>query len=40
MKEQGCFLHKTGLLSYNNGHSIPGRIKPIQGLAIAGLFYA
>lgn len=29
-------MHRIGLLSSNNGHSIPSRIKPIQDLAMRG----
>lgn len=39
-QKDSCILHKIGLLSSNNGHSIPSRIKPIQGLASAGFFVA
>lgn len=33
-----CILSETGLLSSNNGHFIPSRIKPIQRPRNAGFF--
>lgn len=33
-------MSEIGLLSSNNGHSIPSRIKSIQDLAMRGFFYA